>query len=112
MHDDNRAIEEARRVNEIGADVWATMGYQMPSSWALPKLIRVLREYQDVITSAPERIKQGIKLSHQTDFINRHLIGHEISTDTSSALKAAYDLIKNTWPQAVFAQLVGHPTIE
>lgn len=105
MHDDNRAIEEARRVNEIGADVWATMGYQMPSSWALPKLIRVLREYQDVITPAPGKIKQGIKLSHQTDFINRHLIGHEIPTDTSSALKAGYDLIENTWPQAVFAQL-------
>lgn len=105
MHDDNRAIEEARRVNEVGADVWATLGYQMPSSWALPKLLWILREYQNVIMSSLGKIQQGIRLSHQTDFINRHLIGHEIPTDTSSALKAGYDLIKNEWPQAVFAQL-------
>ena len=105
MHDDNRAIEEARRVNEVGADVWATMGYQMPPSWALPKLIWMLRAYQDDITSAPGKIQQGIKLSHQTDFINRHLIGHEIVTDTSSSLKTGYDLINDSWPRTVFAQL-------
>ena len=105
MHDDNRAIEEARRVNEVGADVWATMGYQMPSSWALPKLLWLLREYQNMLTSSSGKIQQGIRLSHQTDFINRHLVEHEIPTDTSSALKTGYNLITNSWPRTVFAQL-------
>ena len=105
MHDDNRAIEEARRVNEIGAAVWATMGYQMPPSWALPKLLWMLRAYQDNITSVSGKVRHGIKLAHQTDFVNRHLIGHEIPTDTSSSLKTGYDLIKNSWPRTVFAQL-------
>ncbi len=105
MHDDNRAIEEARRVNEVGAAVWATLGYHMQPSWALPKLLWMLREYRDVIAPLHTRIQEGIKLSHQTDFINRHLIGREVPTDTSSVLKTGYNLIKDTWPQEVFAQL-------
>jgi sugar (pentulose or hexulose) kinase len=105
MHDDNRAVQEAQRVNEVGAEVWATMGYQMPASWALPKLLWVLHAYRDVLTSAPGRLKQGIKLAHQTDFVNRHLVGHTIPTDTSSVLKSGYDLIKNAWPQTVLSQL-------
>ena len=104
MHDDNRAIEEARRANEVGAEVWATMGYRMQPSWALPKLLWVLHAYQHEI--APhQQVQTGIKLSHQTDVINRHLVGHEVPTDTSSSLKTGYDLLNNAWPQAVFAQL-------
>ena len=105
MHDDNRAVNEARRVNQVGSDVWATLGYQMQPSWALPKLLWVLREYKNIINPTQTSIQEGIKVAHQTDFINRHLIGHEVPTDTSSSLKMGYDLIKNTWPQEVFAQL-------
>ncbi len=105
MHDDNRAITEAQRVNEAGAAVWATLGYRMQPSWALPKLLWMLREYRDVLAPLYRRIPEGIKLSHQTDFINRHFIGREVPTDTSSALKTGYDLIKNSWPQEVFVQL-------
>ncbi|GAC1453990.1 MAG: FGGY-family carbohydrate kinase [Ktedonobacteraceae bacterium] len=105
MHDDNRAVNEARHVNEIGADVWATLGYQMQPSWALPKLLWILREYGDMIHSTHTRIQEGIKVAHQTDFINRHLVGCEVPTDTSSSLKMGYDLIKDAWPQEIFAQL-------
>ncbi len=105
MHDDNRAIEEARLVNKVGAPVWATLGYQMQPSWALPKLLWLLREYRTKIASPHTDLQPGIKVSHQTDFVNRHLIGHEVPTDTSSALKTGYDLLNNTWPQEVFAQL-------
>ncbi len=98
MHDDNRAVNEARRVNEVGSEVWATLGYQMQPSWALPKLLWMVHEYGPII-------QQGVKVAHQTDFINRHLVGHEVPTDTSSSLKMGYDLIKNTWPQEVFEQL-------
>ena len=105
MHDDNRAVKEARRVNEIGSEVWATLGYHMQPSWALPKLLWVLREYENIINPTHTRIQEGIRVAHQTDFINRHLIGREVATDTSSSLKMGYDLIKNTWPHEVFAQL-------
>jgi D-ribulokinase len=105
MHDDNRAVKEAQRVNEVGAAVWATLGYHMQPSWALPKLLWMLQEYRDVIASTHTRTRERVKVAHQTDFVNRHLIGHEGPTDTSSSLKLGYDLIKNTWPQEVFAQL-------
>ena len=105
MHDDNRAIDEAKRVNEVGAEVWATLGYQMQPSWALPKLVWMLHGYKDIIYPTNTTIQEGIKVAHQTDFINRHLIGHEVFTDTSSSLKMGYDLIKNSWPQEVFTQL-------
>ena len=105
MHDDNRAVKEARRVNEIGSDVWATLGYHMQPSWALPKLLWMVHEYRNIVYPTPMNIQEGIKVAHQTDFINRHLIGHEVPTDTSSSLKMGYDLIKNEWPQEVFAQL-------
>jgi D-ribulokinase len=105
MHDDNRAIEEARRVNEVGAPIWHTMGYQMPSSWALPKLLWLLRAYRQDLTTPSGKIRAGIRLAHQTDIINRHLIGHEIPTDTSSALKTGYDLINSRWPHTVMAEL-------
>ena len=105
MHDDNRALEEARLVNEVGASIWATLGYQMQPSWALPKLLWLLREYRGKIASTHTSLQRGIKVSHQTDFVNRHLIGHEVPTDTSSSLKLGYDLVNSTWPQEVFAQL-------
>ncbi len=105
MHDDNRAIHEAQRANEIGSDVWGTLGYHMQPSWALPKLLWILNGYKNVLASSHMKIQDGVKVAHQTDFINRHLIGREVATDTSSSLKLGYDLIKNEWPQEVFARL-------
>ena len=102
MHDDNRAINEARRVNEVGAAVWSSLGYSMQPSWALPKLVWSLREYRETLAKAQER---GVKVAHQTDFINRRLVGQDVPTDTSSSLKMGYDLINKTWPREVFAQL-------
>ena len=52
MYDDTRAAEEARRANEAGADIWASLGYRMQPSWALPKLLWLLREHRDVISGA------------------------------------------------------------
>jgi sugar (pentulose or hexulose) kinase len=44
-------------------------------------------------------------LQHQADFINRRLIGHAVPTDSSNALKAGYDLIKERWPSTVLQSL-------
>ena len=97
MYDDTRAVDKVRRINEVGAAVWASLGYCMQPSWALPKLLWLLHENRDIIP--------GARLAHQTDFINRRLTGHDIPTDTSTALKTGYNLIADTWPHEVFATL-------
>ena len=62
MYDDTRATDEARRTNEVGAAVWASLGYRMQPSWALPKLLWLLREHPSVISQctsrSPERFHQ------------------------------------------------------
>ena len=62
MYDDTRAVNEVRRVNEVGSAVWASLGYRMQPSWALPKLLWLLHVDRDMLA--------GTRLAHQTDFIN------------------------------------------
>jgi D-ribulokinase len=98
MYDDTRAIEEAQRVNAAGAGIWGSLGYyRMQPSWALPKLLWLLHAYPNLFP--------GVRLAHQTDFINRQLIGHEIPTDMSTALKTGYNPIQESWPHEVLAML-------
>ncbi|MDP4502899.1 FGGY-family carbohydrate kinase [Nonomuraea turcica] len=89
MYDDRRA--DAERVNEVGAPVWERLGYRrMQPNWALPKLLWLLRD-------APA----GARPAHQNDFVNRRLVGHEVPTDLSNALKTGVDLIEERWPAEV-----------
>jgi len=59
MYDHTRAADEARRANESGADIRATLGYRIQPSWALPKLLWLVREHRDVIS--------GARLAHQVE---------------------------------------------
>jgi D-ribulokinase len=93
MYDDTRSTEEASVVNEVGASTWADLGYQIQPSWALPKLLWLLRHHRETIPRA--------RLVHQADFINWRLAGHEVPTDSSNVLKTGYDLIRETWPYEV-----------
>ena len=43
MYDDGRAQHEAQEANERGGDLWRQMSYRMQPSWALPKLMWLLR---------------------------------------------------------------------
>ncbi|MBU2667350.1 carbohydrate kinase [Actinoplanes bogorensis] len=96
MYDDTRA--DADRVNEAGVAVWAKLGYgRMQPSWALPKVLWLLREHADVVPQA--------RLTHQNDFVNRRLVGHEVAADLSNALKTGADLIDENWPSAVLDEL-------
>lgn len=98
MYDDARAVVEAKRVNEAGFTVWASLGYnRMQAAWGLPKLLWLLDRYHDLPT--------GTRFAHQTDFINRRLVGGEVATDTSNALKSGVDLINDRWSDQVFNAL-------
>ncbi|GAA3795387.1 FGGY-family carbohydrate kinase [Sphaerisporangium flaviroseum] len=95
MYDDRRAASEVDRVNSVGAHVWEQLGYRrMQANWALPKLLWLLRD-------APA----GARLAHQSDFVNRRLVGREVATDLSNALKTGVHLIDESWPSEVLDAL-------
>jgi sugar (pentulose or hexulose) kinase len=97
MYDDSRAVDDARRANEAGAAVWDSLGYRMQPSWALPKLLWLLREYGEWA--------RGARLAHQVDFVTRRLVGHDVPADSSHALKTGYDLLHDAWPHEVMTAL-------
>ncbi|MEU7002899.1 FGGY family carbohydrate kinase [Nonomuraea sp. NPDC046570] len=98
MYDDRRAAGEVARADEAGAEVWARLGYRrMQAAWALPKLLWLLREHPG--------LPSGARLAHQNDFVNRRLVGHEVATDLSNALKTGVDLVREEWPAAVLDTL-------
>jgi D-ribulokinase len=104
MYDDTRAVDESCRANEAGSALWSALGYRMQPSWALPKLLWLLREHRGGIS--------GVRLAHQVDFINWRLTGHQVSSDSSNALKTGYDLVRETWPYEVLDVLaVPHPML-
>ena len=98
MYDDTRAAGQVDRVNVAGEHVWAELGYsRMQPSWALPKLLWLLDE------SPP--LPRGARLAHQSDFVNRRLVGGDVPADLSNALKSGAHLIEGTWPDAVMEAL-------
>lgn len=97
MYDDSRATAEAERANEAGARVWAALGYRIQPSWALPKLLWLLRQRGGAV--------RGARLAHQVDFVARRLTGHAVPADSSHALKTGYDLLADAWPGEVMATL-------
>ncbi|MEI5100601.1 FGGY family carbohydrate kinase [Streptomyces sp. PmtG] len=97
MYDDGRAAEQAARANAAGADVWRALGYRsMQPSWALPKLLWLLDN------GAPG---PGARLLHQPDLITWRLVGHQVPSDASHALKTGYHLLHDRWPARVFDEL-------
>ena len=51
----------------------------------------------------------GAHVRHQTDVVTAHLVGHDVPTDTSTALKTGYDLLADRWPADVLAELGVDP---
>ena len=101
MYDDARAADEAVRVDEVGAAQWEAAGYRrMQRSWGLPKLLWL---------PGPAG-RRGLRLAHQSDVVNRRLVGHEVATDTSNALKTGVDVAAAAWPTAVLEALGVPPT--
>jgi sugar (pentulose or hexulose) kinase len=97
MYDDARATAEAKRINDIGAEVWQRLGYQrMQPSWALPKLAWL---------NERKSIEDGSRLLHQADLITWRLAGRRLASDASHALKTGYDLLADDWPATVFDRL-------
>ncbi|MFB6817706.1 FGGY-family carbohydrate kinase [Streptomyces sp. NPDC056347] len=86
MYDDGRAVAEASRA---GA----------PPSWALPRAMRLLREYGAGAADG------AVRITHQADYVLTRLAGRPLPTDSSHALKTGYDLAREEWPRRRFAEL-------
>jgi D-ribulokinase len=96
MYNDGRASEETRLAQEAGEEVWSSLGYQMRSSFALPKLLWLLRSGIG---------KGASRMMHSADFVASRLAGEAVATDWSHALKTGYDLVNERWPQEILERL-------
>ncbi|MFC6016133.1 FGGY-family carbohydrate kinase [Plantactinospora solaniradicis] len=103
MYDDARAQREAEDVAEAGTDVWAALGYATQPSWALPKLLWLLRhgpaELRTDLTAG------RLALRHCGDYLAARLTGSPVATDWSTALKTGYDPDGGGWPTGVLDTL-------
>ncbi|MER6343034.1 FGGY-family carbohydrate kinase [Streptomyces sp. NPDC001595] len=78
MYDDGRAAAEAARLRAAGLAVQDT--------WALPKALWLTAAH------GPGRV------THQPDVVTARLVGRPVPTDSSHALKTAYDVAAEAWP--------------
>ncbi|MFF1279266.1 FGGY-family carbohydrate kinase [Streptomyces sp. NPDC058299] len=79
MYDDRRAAAEGARLRSAGIAVQDT--------WALPKARWLAARH------GPGRV------AHQPDVITARLVGHPVPSDSSHALKTAYDVRRDAWPE-------------
>lgn len=96
MYDDTRAHEFAGRAQDAGAALWSSLGYRIQPAWALPKILWMLDA---------GALGTRDRVVHQSDHLVRRLIGAQVPTDTSHALKTGVDLRTAGWPEPVFADL-------
>jgi len=96
MYDDARGAEHVPAAQQAGGELWERLAYRIQPSWALPTLVHLARAGQ---------LSGGRTVVHQGDVVNRALVGHEVATDSSQALKSGVDLTTLNWPREVFDRL-------
>ncbi len=104
MYNDNRAVEEARLVNEAGAGLTSKLGYSFKPSFALPKIFWIKRKEAKIYGLTK-------RFLHATDFMVGKLSGDYSTTDTSNALKTGYDLLGKHWPRFISQALEISPQL-
>lgn len=102
MYDDTRGARYVEEAQQAGGELWQRLAYHIQPSWALPTLVHLARSGE---------LSGGRRMVHQGDVVNRALVGHEVPTDSSQALKSGVDLTTLTWPTDVFARLAVDPAV-
>jgi len=103
MYDDARADAEAGEVCLAGEARWAALGYPIQPSWALPKLVWLLRHGPDGLRTAARA--GTLRLQHCADHLAARLVGAPVATDWSHALKTGFDLEADAWPTSILDRL-------
>jgi xylulokinase len=94
MYSDLRAAGEAEEVADQLDEDLAPYGIRIAASFALPKIIHLLRHSRASLTGCR-------RIVHQTDWIVGLLCGRYDVTDISTALKTGADPGRLTWPAAI-----------
>ncbi|MHB0955963.1 MAG: FGGY-family carbohydrate kinase [Pirellulaceae bacterium] len=94
MYNDQRAVEVTPEVADALHAVLSRYGIQIASSFALPKIVHLMRR-------EPSLFAQGHRIVHQTDWIVGLLCGNYDTTDISTALKTGADPGTLEWPAAI-----------
>lgn len=102
MYDDGRAADEARAVAHRPAPVWSQRGLRPQPTWALPKLLWLVRRLRPDVP---------VRVAHQVDVITSRLVGRPVATDASHALKTGADPLSATWPADHLARLGLDPRL-
>ncbi|MFX0134212.1 MAG: FGGY-family carbohydrate kinase [Candidatus Hodarchaeota archaeon] len=87
MYNDNRAINEAKKINEVSQDFYL----KFKPSFALSKILW-FRE------NKPKIFIDTYKFVHAADYLVGHLTGDFSTSDSSNTLKTGYDIINKQWP--------------
>jgi D-ribulokinase len=95
MYDDRRAGPEALVAARAGADRWRHTGITPSAASGLARIARVVGEH-------PHRAALAC---HTPDVIAWQLVGHQVPTDSSHALKSGYDVVTGEWAWEVFDAL-------
>jgi len=93
MYNDQRAAEQAARINDVASLFTAKLGYRFSASFGLPKILW-LAEHE------PKRL-EAARICHPADFLVGRLTGRYDVSDTSNVLKTGYDLVDGRWPAFV-----------
>ena len=91
MYNDQRAVDVTREVAGALQSVLSRYGIQIASSFALPKIVHVIRQ-------RPDLVAEGHRIVHQTDWLVGMLCGSYDTTDISTALKTGADPGTLEWP--------------
>jgi D-ribulokinase len=98
MYSDTRASSSAEEVQSAGAAWAAKLGTRFNASFALSKLVWVLR-------NEPARLNAARWCLSPTDLLIGWLTGIWGETDWTNALKWGYDVIDLAWPTFIEAKL-------
>lgn len=91
LHNDTRAVEESRYLNDYLSAHCLEVGYQFGPTFALSKVLW-LKRHNRLLFQRVHRI------AHQADFIVGELTGEFGVSDPSNALKMGYNLVQDRWP--------------
>lgn len=91
MYNDARAGAEADELNAAGADLTRRMGYRFNSSYALAKMLWLMRHEPPACA--------GARFLNAADFLAGRLSGEYGVTEYTNALKMGYDLLELRWPE-------------
>lgn len=97
LYSDRRAVAEAARAQELGAERWARAGLRIPPSFGLSKLAWLCAQ--------PGLRDRAAHAWSAADLVVGRLLGTAPPTDWSHALKSGYDPLRREWPSEVYEAL-------